>query len=61
MTQTSRSTDQEGKPVLFRSRFSDITPASFRWQQDKSSDEGKSWTEGTLRIEAKRVAAAAPR
>jgi len=61
MTQSSRGTDQEGKPVLFRSRFSDITPTSFRWQQDRSSDDGKSWTEGTLRIEAKRIAATAPR
>jgi hypothetical protein len=61
MTQSSRGTDQEGKPVLFRSRFSAITPTSFRWQQDRSSDDGKTWTEGTLRIEAKRVAATAPR
>jgi hypothetical protein len=61
MTQTSRGTDPEGKPVLVRSRFSDITPTGFRWQQDRSDDEGKSWTEGTLRITARRVAATAPR
>ena len=61
MTQSSRGTDQEGKPALFRSRFSDITPAGFRWQQDRSTDDGKTWTEGTLRVEAKRVAATAPR
>ncbi len=61
MSQSSRGTDQEGKPVLFRSRFSDITPTTFRWQQDRSSDDGKSWAEGTLRIEAKRLAATAPR
>ena len=61
MTMLTRGTDAEGKPVLFRSRFHDITPNSFRWQQDRSSDDGKRWTEGILRIEAKRVAATAPR
>lgn len=61
MTQSSRGTDQEGKPALIRSRFFDISPTSFRWQQDRSTDEGKTWKEGTLRVEAKRVAPAAPR
>ncbi|HSE53686.1 MAG TPA: hypothetical protein VLB00_15955 [Gemmatimonadales bacterium] len=61
MVQNGQGTDPEGKPVLVRSRFHDITPTSFKWQQDRSSDNGKSWTEGTLRIEARRVAAAAPR
>ena len=61
LTQTSRGTDPEGKAVLTRSRFYEITPKSFRFQQDRSFDEGKSWTEGTLRIEATRVAATAPR
>lgn len=61
MSQTSRSADAEGKPVLVRTRFYDITPTGFRWQQDRSSNDGKSWTEGTLRIEARRVAASAPR
>ena len=32
-----------------------VAPATFRLQQDRSSDGGKSWTEGTLRIEAKRI------
>ena len=61
MVQNGRGTDPEGKPTLVRSRFFDITPGSFKWQQDRSSDNGKTWTEGTLRIEARRVAAAAPR
>jgi len=61
MVQNGRGTDPEGKPALVRSRFHDITPTSFKWQQDRSSDNGKTWTEGTLRIEARRVAAAAPR
>jgi len=61
MIVSGRGTDAEGKPTLIRSRFMAITPASFRFQQDRSSDEGKSWEEGVLKIEAKRVAAAAPR
>ena len=61
MTMISRGADAEGKPVLFRTRFHDITPSSFRWQQDRSTDDGRRWTEGVLRIEAKRVAATAPR
>jgi len=61
MVQNGRGTDPEGKPTLVRSRFHDITPGSFKWQQDRSADNGKTWTEGTLRIEARRVAAAAPR
>ena len=55
MRQSSEGTDPEGKPVVSRTRFYDITPATFRLQQDRSSDGGKSWTEGTLRIEAKRI------
>ena len=61
MVQNGRGTDPEGKPTLVRSRFHDITPGSFKWQQDRSSANGKTWTEGTLRIEARRVAAAAAR
>jgi hypothetical protein len=61
MTVTSRGTDQEGKPVVVRTRFFDITASAFRYQQDRSLDDGKSWDERTLTIDAKRVAAAAPR
>ena len=61
MVQDGQGTDPEGKPALVRSRFQDITPNSFNWQQDRSSDNGKTWTEGTLRIEARRVGAMAPR
>jgi hypothetical protein len=47
--------------VLIRSRFHAITPTSFRFQQDRSSDNGRTWADGVLKIEAKRVAATAPR
>lgn len=58
---SSRGTDADGKAYLSRTRFYDITPMSFRFRVDRSMDEGKTWKEGTLSIEAKRVAAAAPR
>ena len=61
MVQNGRATDQDGKPTLVRSRFHEINPNSFKWQQDRSTDNGKTWTEGALRIEARRVAATAPR
>lgn len=61
MHQTSKGTDQEGKAFVQRTRFYEITPAGFRFQQDRSYDDGKSWTEGVLRIEAKRVAPTAAR
>lgn len=60
MTLTGRGTDAEGRAQVTRTRFSDITPASFKWLQERSIDDGRTWTE-TLRIEAKRVAAVAPR
>ncbi len=58
---TSQGVGADGKPVITRMRYFAITPASFKMQQDRSYDAGKTWTEGTLKIDAKRVAAAAPR
>ncbi len=58
---TSSSTDAAGKPVMTRSRLSKITATSFHFEQDRSEDGGKSWTEGMLVIDAKRTAATAPR
>jgi len=58
---SSQGTDQEGKAYVSRARFHDITPNSFRLQQDRSYDAGRTWTEAFLKIEAKRVAAVAPR
>ena len=56
-----RGTDAEGKPYVTRTRFHDITADSFRMQQDRSTDDGESWDEAVLVIEARRVAATAPR
>ena len=53
--------DGEGKPYLARARFFAIGADGFKMQQDRSYDEGKSWDEATLVIEAKRVAATATR
>jgi hypothetical protein len=58
---TSTGTDLEGRAYSGRSRFFAIAPDSFRFQQDRSFDGGTTWTEGTLRITAKRVATTATR
>lgn len=55
MLVSSRGTDASGKPYLMRSRYFEITPTSFRFRQDRSTDDGRTWTEGELTIEAKRV------
>ena len=61
MSLSGQTTDAEGKALHTRSRFFDIKPTGFRFQQDRSSDGGKTWDEGVLKIVAKRVAAVAPR
>ena len=61
MVTSSQGTDEEGKPYIARTRFFDITANGFKYQQDRSYDGGKTWDEALLRIEAKRVAATAPR
>ncbi len=61
MISTSDGTDGNGKRYTSRTRIGSITPSSFRYQQDRSYDGGKSWEEGRVVIEAKRVAAVAPR
>jgi hypothetical protein len=60
MTVSSSGTDEAGKAYLSRSRFGSITPTAFIYEQERSADGGKTW-DRTLTIEAKRVAAAAPR
>ena len=56
---SGQGTDLEGRAFVSRSRFHAITANSFRLQQDRSYDDGKTWTEGFLKIEAKRVAGTA--
>ena len=61
MVLNGRGTDQDGKAYLTRSTFADITAKSFTYTNERSYDMGKSWDSPTLTIEAKRVAAVAPR
>jgi hypothetical protein len=58
---SGRGTDQEGRPYLARTRYYAIKPDAFSFRQDRSFDDGRTWKDGVLRIEAKRVAAAATR
>lgn len=61
MRSESQGIDADGKSYHSRVIWSKITPTSFRYQQDRSTDAGRSWTEAFLVIEGKRTAAAAPR
>ena len=61
MIVSGQGADTDGRTYTSRATFSSITPASFTYRLDRSFDGGKSWTEGVTRIDAKRVAAAAPR
>ncbi len=60
MSMTSRGTDADGKAYVTRTRFYDITPAAFKFRQERSMDAGGTWNE-SLGIDARRVAAVAPR
>ena len=51
----------DGKAYLSRTRFYEIAPDRFKMRQDRSYDNGASWDEGTLAINARRVAAKAQR
>lgn len=52
------STDASGK-TLTRTRYYDITANAFHMRQDRSTDDGQTWEEGSLTIDAKRAAATA--
>jgi hypothetical protein len=61
MTVASYGRDGEGNAYVQRARFHDVTPNSFRFTADRSFDKGKTWDTDVLKIEARRVAAAATR
>jgi hypothetical protein len=43
------------QPSLWRIRYFDIGPARFSWTADRSTDDGRTWTRGYLKIEARRI------
>ncbi len=59
MMASSRGTDAEGKPYVSRGRYSEITPRSFRFVQERSTDNGKTWSTN-LTIEATRSSSSTP-
>jgi len=42
-------------PIRLRIRYYDIGPDHFSWSADRSTDGGRTWVPGTLRIEARRT------
>jgi hypothetical protein len=61
MTVSGSGKEPDGRAYISRGTYSKITPTSFTYRLDRSYDSGKKWTEGITRIDAKRVAATAPR
>lgn len=57
----STGRDAEGRPYVQRVRIHDITPDGFKYQSDRSFDGERTWETAVLRMEARRVAATAPR
>ena len=53
--------DGEGKPYVSRVRYFAIGADAFRMQQDRSFDNGQTWDEATLAIDAKRVVSGSTR
>ena len=60
MLGTSRGIDGDSKAYVVRSHFYEITPTSFRFRQERSYDDGRTWEE-KIAIEARRMAATAQR
>lgn len=61
MVATGQAIDPDGRSYVTRSRIGRVTPTSFRYQQDRSYDNGATWDEARLVIEARRVGTSAPR
>jgi hypothetical protein len=61
LVMTSVGKDAEGKSYVQRSRFFDITPTSFSFQADRMLSGERTWDTAVLKIDARRVAAVAPR
>jgi hypothetical protein len=53
--------DAEGVAYVQRVRFFEITPTSFKTQTDRSTDGEQTWDTAIVRMDARRVAATAPR
>ena len=60
MQTSGQGTDAEGKDYQSRTRYFEIGKDAFKMTQDRSYDEGNTWDEGVLAIDAKRVSATAP-
>lgn len=58
---TSVGKDGEGKSYVQRARFFEITPTSFKYQADRYMNDEKKWDTAVLTMDARRVAAVAPR
>ena len=56
MIVTGSGTDQDARAFVARSKYFDITPASFRFSQERSYDGGRTWSSAGVNIEAKRAA-----
>ena len=57
----SAGRDADGSAYVQRVRIYDITPASFKYQADRSANAEKTWETAVVRMTARRVAASAPR
>jgi hypothetical protein len=59
MIVTTRGAEKDGKPFITRTRYFDISRTTFKVGQQRSTDDGRNWTE-TFKMQAKRVAAVTP-
>jgi hypothetical protein len=55
----SEGRDADGKPVLNEARFTNVTATTFEYTSNRSSDGGRTWDTGVLRMTAKRLSATA--